>query len=417
MRILWAKVGGLWPPHSGGRLRSLNLLRELSREHEVTVLTTYDPASDWGVLRPRLPDCREVLEVPHRPVKHDDPGFLGLLLKSWMMGTPVDILRCRNPALAAEVGTRLRGGGFDVCVADFLCAVPNVPFDTDVPVVLFEHNVEHMIWKRLAGTAGLHPRRLALEPEWRRLRGYEARACAAATRTIAVSETDRDQLQALAPSSGVFSVPTGVDVTYFQPRTDVEERNEVVFVGSMDWYPNEDGVRWLIDAVLPTLRAQVPDVTVTVVGRRPSPRFSRMANAHGVHVTGTVDDVRGYLARAAVCVVPLRVGGGTRLKIFEALAMGKATVATSVGAEGLPVSNGAELVVADGPQAFAREVAGLLTDPERRRSLGEAGRRLVEDRYAWSGVAREFVRLCEGAAGRVHLTASNTEPERVHATG
>jgi glycosyltransferase involved in cell wall biosynthesis len=163
----------------------------------------------------------------------------------------------------------------------------------------------------------------------------------------------------------------------------------------MDWFPNEDGIAHFVEAILPRVRARVPEVTVTVVGRKPSARVRRLAAVPGVRITGTVDDVRPYVAGAAVCVVPLRVGGGTRLKIFEALAMGKAVVSTSVGAEGLPMTPGRHFVQADEEAAFADAVIALLQDPGRRRALGDAGRRLVEERYSWPRVAREFETICE----------------------
>lgn len=396
MRILWVKVGGLWPPNSGGRLRSYNLLRQLSREHEVAVVTTRDPRVSGGVLQSGLPDCLEVVEIPFRLIKHGDPRFVGLLLQSWLAWTPVDVLRFRVPQLAAVVDNRLRTGEFDLCVADFLSAVPNVPLSGPVPIVLFQHNVEHVIWKRLAGASGMRPRRLALELEWRRLRWFEARACASSAFTLSVSESDRDALISISPGASVASVPTGVDVDYFRPRPDVKERREIVFLGSMDWYPNEDGMRWFIDEVLPSIRRQCPDVVVTVVGRNPSPGFVRMADSQGVEVTGTVGDVRGYLARGALCVVPLRLGGGTRLKIFEQLAMGKATVTTTIGAEGLPVRDSHDVVVADGAADFAAAVVALLEDPEKRRRLGQAGRQLVLRSFSWEHVAMEFSQLCRG---------------------
>lgn len=397
MRILWVKLGGLWPLDSGGRLRSFNLLRELSREHDVTVVTTREPRAPEGILHKELPDCRKIIEVSHRLVKHTDARFKFLLAKSWLSGRPVDIERSRVPALATEVEACLDTGGFDLCIADFLCALPNVPLNGPTPVLLFEHNVEYMIWKRLARTSKSWPRRLVLEGEWRRLRRFERLSCARVARTVAVSETDRDLLRSLSPEASVFAVPTGVDIQYFAPRPKVRERREVVFVGSMDWYPNEDAMRWFIEAVLPELRRRVPDVLVTVVGRNPSTAFSRDAQVHGVHVTGTVADVRDYVARAAVCIVPLRIGGGTRLKIFEGMAMGKATVTTTIGAEGLPLLDGRDAVFADQADDFAKGVADLLLDPGRRRELGEAGRERVASCYAWPRVAREFALLCQSS--------------------
>lgn len=400
MRILWVKIGGLWPLNSGGRLRSFNLLRELSGEHAITVVTTREKDCPPGTLRRQLPACREIIEIPYRPVKRGDTRFPFVVAKSWVTGMPIDMQRARVPELGATVESRLETGGFDLCLADFLCALPNIPLDGDVPVVLFEHNVEHMIWKRLARARGIGPSRMVLENEWRRVRRYEKRACERVERTVTVSHADRDLLHKMVPDASIFAVPTGVDTLYFSPRPEVCERKEVVFVGSMDWYPNEDAMRWFVAETLPALRRRVPDVAVTVVGRNPSPKFTRDMQVHGVHVTGTVADVRDFLARAAVCVVPLRIGGGTRLKIFEGLAMGKATVTTTVGAEGLPLVDGRHVVFADRAPDFAERIAGLIFDATRRKQLGEAGRDLVVKRYAWRRVAEEFALLCQTSCAR-----------------
>src|SRR5262249_53077316 len=166
---------------------------------------------------------------------------------------------------------------------------------------------------------------------------------------------------------------------------------------SMDWHPNEDAALHFASAILPEIRRQVPDVELTIVGRKPTPRLRAAMSEAGARGTGTVDDVRPYGARAPGCVGPLRVGGGTRLQIFEALAMGKAIVSTTVGAEGLPVVSGQHYVCADEPGEFARAVVTLLRDPARREALGTAGRRFVAERYSWEQVAKEFEARCEEA--------------------
>jgi sugar transferase (PEP-CTERM/EpsH1 system associated) len=394
MRILWVKVGGLWPPHMGGRLRSFHLISELSRRHRVTVLTTHGTGDDPEGLTAALPACEEIVSVPYAIPKRGTARFALALARSWLSSSPVDVLKCRVPALR-EQAERVLATGVDLCVADFLVAAANVPDTRGIPAVLFEHNVEHMIWKRLRDVERAPWRRALLSVEWKKMRRYEARACEEADLTLAVSEADRDLLETCAPRATIRTIPTGVDTAYFHPNGGGETSTSLVFTGAMDWYPNEDAMLYFIEAILPAIRRSVPDVSLSVVGRNPSQRLQSVAARAGVHVTGTVEDVRPYVARAAVCVVPLRVGGGTRLKIFEALAMGKAVVSTTVGAEGLPVVPGHHLLLADGVQDFAHTVASLLRDPGRRQHLAFAGRRLVEERYSWARVTDALEIHCE----------------------
>jgi len=398
MRILWVKPGGLWPLTTGGRLRSFHTLAELSRRHRVVLLTTHGRDEDPEELAARLPGCERVVSFPHRAPKQGSAGLAAALVRSWLSELPVDVLKWRTPRLRAEATRLIESGGVDLCVADFLTAVPNLPLGGPVPVVLFEHNVEHVIWKRLAAAETRPLRKLLLEIEWRKMRRFEAKACARADLTLAVSEKDRAALVENSPGARVSAVSTGVDTSYFIPDGDRESPGRLVFTGSMNWYPNEDGVLRFMDEILPLIRREEPAAALTVVGRDPSPRLRQAAEPAGVRVTGAVDDIRPYVADGSVYVEPLRVGGGTRLKIFEALAMGKAVVSTTVGAEGLSLVPGEHLLVADEPAQFARAVVTLLRDEGRRRALGTAGRRLVEQRYGWPQVTREFEGYLEGVA-------------------
>ena len=396
LRILWVKVGGLWPLNSGGRLRSFHIISELSRHHQVTVLTTHEPEEDGEELARHLPRCTLVTSVPHALAKRGGIGFLWALTRSWLTPLPVSVHKCRSAALAAEVVRVSAGVHFDLCVADFLYAVPNVALEGTTPVVLFEHNVEYVIWQRTSANSTNPLRRAALQLEWRKMRRYEKRACRRVKLTITVSEDDRLLLGKDAPESRIEAIPTGVDVDYFHAGDGaLEQPAEIVFTGSMDWHPNEDAMLHFIDAILPLLRREVPEVSVTIVGRNPSRQLRDAASTAGVSVTGTVDDVRPYIRRAAVYVVPLRIGGGTRLKIYEALAMAKAVVSTTIGAEGLPLQEGVHILRADDPDAFAGKVLDLLRYPARRRELGTAGRRLMEQEYSWSRVAQDFARHCQ----------------------
>lgn len=397
MRILWVKVGGLWPLNTGGRLRSFHVLSELSRRHRVTLLTTHGPGEDPQGLAAHLPRCESVLSLPYAIPKLGTGRFALALLRSWFSPLPVDLSKFRVAALSKMVRERLGAGQADLCVADFLSATPNVPLASPVPVVFFAHNVEHMIWKRLSQIENRPLRRIALKLEWRKMRRYEAKTCARANLTLSVSDKDRELLALAAPGARLCTIPTGVDTSYFTPNGTRETRAHLVFTGSMDWHPNEDAVLYFMNAILPRVRNEVPEVSFSVVGRSPTPRLLAAAREGGVKITGTVDDIRPYVSEAAVYIVPIRVGGGTRLKIFEALAMGKAVVATTVGAEGLPLVPGEHFIQADDPSEFARAVISLIRDARRRKTLGLAGRRLVEQRYSWTQVAREFEAGCEEA--------------------
>ena len=395
MHILWVKMGGLWPSTTGGRVRSLQIVSELARRHQVTVVTTHGAGDDPEGLKQQLSHCHEVVSYPYVVPKFGSAAFPAAVARSWMSKYPVDLWKWREPQVRQKVQSLIDSGAIDLCVSDFLFAAANVPTGGSTPVVLFEHNVEYMIWQRLCALETRTWRRALFELEWRKLRAREADACRDADLTIAVSEDDRRRLEALAPGIRAASIPTGVDTSYFQPDGRPECANRMVFSGSMDWHPNEDAVIYFADSILPRIRAEIPDATLTVVGRNPTSRLREVAARAGIDVTGTVDDVRPSIGEASVYVVPLRAGGGTRLKIFEALAMAKPVVSTTVGAEGLALEDGRHFIAADDPDTFADSVIGLMRNPGRRRALGEAGRELVEVYYSWPTIAREFEERCE----------------------
>jgi glycosyltransferase involved in cell wall biosynthesis len=395
MRILWVKMGGLWPATTGGRVRSLNTISELARGHQVTVITTHGHGDDPQGLKQQLPHCEAVVSVPYAVPKRGSAAFAAAVAGSWFSHYPVDLWKWRVAAVRREVDTVLAQGNVDLCIADFLFAAANVPTPGNVPVLLFEHNVEYLIWQRLANLETTSWKRALFEMEWRKLRACEREAVANAALTIAVSDDDRDRLAEMSPGSRVVSIPTGVNTGYFTPRREAETPMRLVFSGSMDWHPNEDAVCYFVETILPRIRAEFPNVSFSIIGRNPSARVRELTAQPGITVTGTVDDVRPAIAEGSVYVVPLRAGSGTRIKIFEALAMGQAVVSTTVGAEGLALESGRHFVAADTPHDFAQAVIRLLRDPGKRIALGDAGRALVEAHYSWAMVARQFEARCE----------------------
>jgi len=408
LRILWIKVGGLWPIDSGGRLRSFHTIAQLSRRHRVSLVTTHTNESDGKVLAAQLPDCERIIALPVTAHKSNSIRFIPTLIRSWLSTLPVDLYKHRFPALAREVSHAMQSGEYDLCIADFLVSLPNVPKYGDVPIVYFSHNVEYMIWRRLNENEPSWIKKALLALEWRKMRRYERLACQSVAHTISVSCTDSAELSRLSGRQNITAVPTGVDTTYFRPHVFDGERNpSLVFTGSMDWYPNEEAMLYFMRDILPAIRKQVPDVSFSIVGRNPGPLLKQVAAESDVTVSGTVDDVRPWIASAAVYVVPLRVGGGTRLKIYEALAMGKAVVSTTIGAEGLPLRSGIHFIQADEAQEFTSAVVELLNDSVQRQRLGTAGRRLVAEHFSWPVVTTEFENICKNVYedyGKVAVT-------------
>jgi glycosyltransferase involved in cell wall biosynthesis len=284
----------------------------------------------------------------------------------------------------------------DLVVCDFLAPSVNVPTSLPARVVLFQHNVEAMIWQRHVSVPQHPLRRAYITEQWRRMLCFERAECRRFASVVAVSDVDAEVFRCEYGVASVTTVATGVDLEYFSTRGSLgRDPREIVFVGSMDWMPNEDGIRWFLGDVLPLLRASLPDARLTIVGRSPSIALRQHAAAvGGVEVTGTVPDVRPYLARAAASVVPLRVGGGTRLKIYEAMAMGTPVVSTTIGAEGLPLEPGRNIAIADEPQTLARALAEMLTDPARAGAMANAALDYIRAHCGWDAVADQFLRNC-----------------------
>jgi polysaccharide biosynthesis protein PslH len=402
MRILWLKTELLHPVDKGGKIRTYAMLRELRKHHHVTYLTLDDGSAAPDARAKAVEYAHEVVTVPFAQPQRGTLAFYADLLRNVFSSLPYAIAKYQSAPFRAAIARAVSTGKFDVVVCDFLTPSVNVPDHLEVPTVLFEHNVEAAIWERHA-TVATHPLKKAyMREQWRRMLRWETRECRRFDHVVAVSDADRDTFRDRMGVSHVSSVPTGVDIEYFAPTGATRNPHEIVFTGSMDWLPNEDGLEWFCDEILPLVRSQVPAATLSVVGRNPSARVKSLASRHsGVTVTGTVPDVRPYLERAGALVVPLRIGGGTRLKIYEGMSMGRPTVSTTIGAEGLPVRHAEEILIADTAPAFASAVAGLLADPSSGDALGARAAARVRRDFSWDGVARQFAETCAAVAGRL----------------
>lgn len=390
------KAGGLVPLDTGGKIRSYYILKELARKHEVAFFTFY--SAHPGDVHPELE--RVFTRVVSLPLAIPAPGSLGdyaNYTRHLFSRFPHSMAKFYDPVVSERLRELLRQEAYDVIVSDFLVAAGVVPWDFACPKVLFTHNVEALIWQRHYQVARNPLWKLVCWREYLATDACERRYLKCADRVLAVSEADRKVFAQVIDPAKITVIPTGVDVDYFRPETAAENGQTLVFTGSMDWMPNEDAVFWFVENIMPRIRHDVPEVSLLVVGRRPSERLKALAaRAKGLVVTGQVEDIRPFVREASVYVVPIRVGSGTRLKIFEAMAMGKAVVSTAVGAEGLPVQHGRNIILADEPEDFTRQVVTLLKDPEKRKALGLAARQLVETEYSWPAVAARFESVLVG---------------------
>jgi glycosyltransferase involved in cell wall biosynthesis len=387
MRILWVKAGKLLPVDTGGKIRSFNILRQLAVTNEVCLLSYYGGSRDEGYER-------EVKEMFPAAVTINtgapDSGLLARAIdyvRRLPSRAPYAVTKFSSKQVSRILRSWLNEDRFDVAVCDFLSVSLDFPPTHRTPAVLFQHNVETILWERQAEHEPNLLKRVVYKIEAAKMRRYERETVNRFARVIAVSEHDRKEMSAMTDRSRISVVPTGVDLKQYRAAASAEEPL-VIFVGSMDWEANIDGVDYFCREIWPSVKERTPEARLRIVGRNPHPRVKKLAG-ESIEVTGTVTSIVDHLKEAAVFVVPLRVGGGTRLKIYEAMAMGKAVVATSIGAEGLDVTDGRDILLADNAAKFADSVVALLKDRSLRRSIEQAAQDTAA-RYDWSVIAGRF---------------------------
>lgn len=389
MNILFVTEKFPYPLDTGGNVRSYHLLRGLATRHQVTLVAT----NGGEVRSAHVEHLRQFCST----VALADVGSwsawrdAGVLLRSLFDQTPVVIARRRRPELAAVVRRLAAGDAFDTVYFNHLDAAIYLP---DVPAgalkVLDEHNVVTNQVKSIAVADGNPLRRMLLRRDAQRVARHEAAVARQMDLCLTCSAMDADALRKLGVSRRIVVVPNGVDTEYFTPPSSRGESSytpAVIFVGTLDYEPCERGVWYFCNSILPLIRRACPALRFVVVGRNPSARIRALATSDPlVELTGRVEDVRPFMARAQVCVVPLLSGSGTRLKILEAMAAGLPVVSTAIGAEGIEAESGRHLWIADEPQEFCARVVQLLQEPEQAGRVRVAARELVEAKYSWHAV-------------------------------
>jgi glycosyltransferase involved in cell wall biosynthesis len=397
MRILFLSTWFPYPPDNGSKIRVYHLLQALARSHEVTLVSF-----SFGTALPDQSEelgspCADIQIVPVDPFATNRAGTLRTFLSAEPVASrPI-------PAMSQLVTGALASKAFDTVIASTeMMGKYALQTPAGMPRILEEHNsMTRWMWARYAEeTKPL--KRVRCWASWQKRRRYEGRLLGQFDLITMVSEMDRATTLATIGDMGVQVqvVPNGVDHQHNHPGLDQCQPNLLIYNGALTYSANYDAMAYFLAEIYPAIRQQVPEVSLTITGSLSGVELSGLALDPSIHLSGHVDDIRVPVAGAAVCVVPIRKGGGTRIKILEAMALGTPVVATTRGAEGLDVTPGLDILIADDPGEFAAQVARLLRTPILRRDIAANARRLVEQRYDWQQIGRQFLDLVEDTAAR-----------------
>jgi sugar transferase (PEP-CTERM/EpsH1 system associated) len=400
MNILWLSHFIPYPPKGGNLQRSFNLLREVAEKNQVfllafnqkSLLPTEEQLSE-SVRQLRF-FCSYV-QVFDIPCERSGWSWIKLLLANLLSPLPYSTEKFHSEKMAEAVQTIIRNHQIDLVHFDTVALAEFGKSLTGGKKVLNHHNIESALLLSRARRERHPLKRFYLLLQGKKLSRYESKTYGEFDLNMVVSEMDKDRLTNHSPKAEVEVIPNGVDTGYFTVSNARVRKNNLVFAGGMNWFPNRDAVLYFSERIWPLVKKEIPEVSFTLIGSAPPKKVADMGKKEKIEVLGFVDDVRPYLARAAAYVVPLRAGGGTRLKILDAFACGKAVVSTSIGCEGLDVTPGRNILIGDSPGEFAEQVIRVCTEGDLMISLGREGRKLVEERYSWKTIGDHLNRTYE----------------------
>lgn len=398
MKILFLSTIVPYPPQNGHAQRTYNLIREAAKHHEVHLVAFAQKPSEMTSIEQMKDICvtAQAFRVKHKVSKlHFIMGlFMNLLSRK-----PYECARYDNLEMRQAIRRLAKNERFDILHCDTLVLSVYRNELPNVPMVLVNHNVESILNRRRAERESNPLARLYIGLQARKLEAYEREICARVHGCVVVSDQDRASLMKIVPSCNPVVVSNGVDLEFFSPVDEEEVKpNSIVFCGGLYWVPNADGIHWFATRVLELVRKVIPDSSLTIIGSDPPGKVSALHAPPMITVTGFLDDVRPLIREAACVVVPLMVGGGSRLKILDALSMSKPVVSTSIGCEGLNVNHGKDILVCDTDGEFAQGVIKVLQDRQLAQSLGKNGRRLVQEQYGWEMLGKQMERVYAAVA-------------------
>jgi len=383
-----------YPPDTGGKIRSYYLLKAISSEHEVDLISVYYEKEPEGVEHvQRICSSVRLFRLTRSWTRSDR-------LKRLMAPIPLSVDHFYTPEAAIEVNKVLEGEKYDLIFVDELCMAPYTINITDIPQILGRQKIDYIHYREMAAARRWGQQKILDLLEYYKLKRYEKKMLSENryARCIVCSERDKEILISLNPSLRIVVIPNGTDTAYFRPwPSPADNAPTLIFIGTMFYYPNVDAILYFLDRIYPHIVARIPDVRILIVGHNPPLEIKSLERFSNVKVTGYVPDIRPYIAQSTVMIVPLRLGGGTRLKILEAMAMERPVISTSIGAEGLAVQAGENIMIADDPLDFASKTVELLRNPKLRQRIVTKARKLVENNYSWDVLGRRFLEACQKA--------------------
>lgn len=414
MRVLWLSHLVPYPPVSGALQRSFHLLSGVAARHEVTLLA-FNQRKLLGT-EEAVTAARAALEaICRRVVVHPIPADRSRLARARLVGrallssSPYVARWLDLSAYRADLLAAVRREAFDLVHVDTVGLAPHARIAGDLPVALNHHNVESHMMARRAEREASPLARAFFRREAAKLRRLEQAHAGCAGINLVVSELDRSRLLAAAPGATVTVCPNGTDPVYFRPGGTGPEEGHLLFLGGMSWYPNLNGVRYFVREVWPRLVRRAARAKLTVVGADPPDDLRRLAATDPrIRLTGQVADVRPYFDRADIFVCPILDGGGTRVKVLDAMAMAKPIVSTTLGCEGLDLAPERDYLAADTPEAFVEQICRLIDDSRLRAAMGERGRRVVLEQYAWARIVERLLAGYEGLVSREPARAATS---------
>ncbi len=400
MKILFLSQRFLLPMDTGGKIRTGNILKQLAKTHEITLISNVESPKDDPYISKMDKYSTKFISVPWRETKKYSLLFYLRLFFKLFSIYPVSVLNDYSKELKSAVEKECANAKYDVAICDFVQSALNFKNIKNIPTILFQHNVESEIARRHFQQSLTTVVKIFWYLQWKRMYSFEKKTCRTFNIVIAVSDKDKSFFNQTFHLDNVETIPTGVDVDYFIPQTVNIENHSLIFCGSMDWLPNEDAILFFVKDILPHIKNRIPGIKLNVVGRNPSPSLQKFIRKYPeIHLTGWVKDIRPYIAASSLYVVPMRIGGGTRLKIYEAMAMGKTIISTSVGAEGLPAENGKHLIIENDPIKFSNRIIALLNDHDKRKEIGETAAGYVREKFTWQKAAKRFSEICQWTIG------------------